>query len=175
MRLINPRMVRVAAVCALIGMCLLAGSAFAGKVMVPEDTKITVKFPSTMKISSGKMAAGIPLAFELAKPIEIGGKVVVEKGATGTAVVKESVKAKRGGKPGKITLEFTELMPKGTFQSPDGAPIKLKGAITAEGKGKKTLSYLFIFGLFIKGGQGEVPTGDYYTATVAESIILEEP
>jgi len=155
-------------------MFVLVSSSFAGKVMIPEDTKIAIKFPSTMKISSGKVSQGVPLAFELVRPIEIGGKVIVEKGARGTAVVKESVKAKRGGKPGKITVEFTELMPAGSFKSPDGAAIKLKGSVTANGKGKKTLSYLFIFGLFIKGGQGEIPTDKYYEASVAESIILDD-
>jgi len=153
---------------------LLAANVYAAKVQVPEGTKISVKFPATMKISSGEVSQGIPLAFELAKPIEIGGKVIVEKGATGTAVVKESVKAKRGGKPGKITVEFVDLTPSGAFKAQDGANIKLKGSVTAEGKGKKTLSYLFIFGLFIKGGQGKIPTNQFYEASVAESIILEE-
>lgn len=173
-RVINPAGVRIFAVCAVAVVFLIGANVFAAKVQIPEGTKISVKFPATMKISSGKISAGIPLAFELARPIEIGGKVIVEKGARGTAVVKESVKARRGGKPGKITVEFTELMPTGNFKSAESAGIKLKGSVTAQGKGKKTLSYLFIFGLFIKGGQGEIPTDKYYEASVAESIILED-
>lgn len=153
---------------------LLAATGQAARVQVPADTKINVKFPGNIKISSGELSEGIPILFELSSPIEIGGKVIVDKGTQGTAVVKESVKSGRGGKPGKITVEFQELMPKGTFQSADGSPIKLKGTVTAKGGGRKLLSYLFIFGLFIKGGQGEIPSNQVYQALVAESIILEE-
>lgn len=153
---------------------LLTATGQAAKVQVPADTKISVKFPGNIKISSGQLSEGIPILFELAKPIEIGGKIIVDKGTQGTAVVTESVKSKRAGKPGTITVEFQELMPKGAFQSLDGSAIKLKGSVTSKGKGRKLLSYLFIFGLFIKGGQGEIPAGQVYSAMVAESIILEE-
>jgi hypothetical protein len=173
-RVINVSTARFLIICTLTLLLGLAVTVQAAKVQVPEGTQISVKFPATIKISSGEMSEGIPLLFELAKPVEIGGKVIVDKGATGTAVVKESVKAKRGGKPGKITIEFVELAPSAPWKAVDGSNIKLKGIITAEGKGKKTLSYLFIFGLFIKGGQGQVPSNQVYTATVAESIILED-
>ncbi|UCE23453.1 MAG: hypothetical protein JSU74_09110 [Candidatus Zixiibacteriota bacterium] len=167
------RLIKVLVTCSAI-LVLLAVSANAAKVQVPEGTNISVKFPASIKISSGEMSEGIPLLFELATPVEIGGKVIVAKGATGTAVVKESVKAKKGGKPGKITIEFVELAPSEPWKAVDGSNIKLKGSVTAEGKGKKTLSYLFIFGLFIKGGQGEIPSGQIFTATVAESVILQD-
>ncbi|UCD62528.1 MAG: hypothetical protein JSW34_07095 [Candidatus Zixiibacteriota bacterium] len=167
------RGLRVIALIAALGL-VLAVSAQAARVQIPEGAKLSVKFPASIKISSGELGEGIPILFELASPFEIGGKVIVAKGAQGTAVVKESVKSGRGGKPGKITVEFVELMPSEGFQAADGSPIKLKGAVTAEGKGRKLLSYLFIFGLFIKGGQGEIPGDQVYTATVAESIILEE-
>ncbi len=173
-KMIDPRRAGFLVVFVAAALILSAPIADAAKVQIPEGTAIKVSFPSTIKIASGAVDEGIPLLFNLAEPIEIGGKVIVEKGATGTVTVKESKKAGKGGKPGKITLEFVDLTPKGSYQTLDEGNIKLKGVITAEGKGKKILSYLFIFGLFIKGGQGEVPTDKIYTATVAESIILEE-
>ena len=172
--LINVKSLRMVLVCSALAALLFVSSASAAKVQVPEDTKISVKFPSTMKISGGEMVEGIPVGFELAEPIEIGGKVIVDKGAKGTAVVKKVVKSGKGGKPGSITIEFQELIPNGNFGTLDDAPIKLKGEVTGKGKGKKFLSYVFIFGLFIKGGQGEIPTNKIYTASVAESVILEE-
>jgi hypothetical protein len=153
---------------------LLVSAAYAAKVQVPEGTEVKIKFPSSIKISSGELGTGVPLLFSLAEPISVGGKVIIEKGAEGTAVVKESVKNGRGGKPGKIVVEFVDLATKGAFKTLDDSRIKLVGEVSAEGKGKKLLSYLFIFGLFIKGGQGELSNKDVYTAQVAESVILEE-
>jgi hypothetical protein len=148
-------------------------SVHAGKVQIPEGKQIKVQFPSSLKISSGVLGAGVPLLFYLYEPITIGGKVIVEKGAEGTAVVKESVKAGRGGKPGKIALAFFALTPKGDYVNLAGAKIKLSGTVSAKGKKKGFFPYLF-FVLFLKGGEGEISPDSIYTATVAESIILEQ-
>jgi hypothetical protein len=158
----------------LVTVLFLGVAAEAGKVMLPEGTQIKVRFPANVKISSGKLGAGVPLLFNLEESITIGGKAIVEKGAEGTAVIKEVVKASKPGKAGKIVIDFVDLQPKGAFKTPENAKIKLSGSITAEGKGKKLMSYLFIFGLFIKGGQGEISPNVSYTAQIAESIILEE-
>ena len=171
--LINVKSLRTAVVCAVALAFLMASGVSAAKVQVPEGTKISVKFPSSMKISSGEMLEGIPVGFELVKPIEIGGKIIVDKGAKGTAVVKEVVKSGSGGKPGSITVEFKDLLPNGNFKTLDDAPIKLKGEVTGKGKGKGFLPYLFLK-FILKGGQGEIPTNQIYTASVAESVILEE-
>jgi len=171
--LINVKSLRTTAVCAAVLALLLVSGVSAAKVQVPEDTKISVKFPSSMKISGGEMVEGIPVGFELTQPIEIGGKVIVDKGAKGTAIVKEVVKAGGGGKPGSITVEFQDLVPNGSFKTLDDTPIKLKGEVTGKGKGKGFFPYLF-FKFILKGGQGEIPTNQIYTASVAESVILEE-
>lgn len=172
-RVININAVRIALVLAVSVMFVFALTAHAGKVQVPEGTTVTVKFPATTKISSGKIPEGTKLLFELVEPIEVGGKVIVDKGATGTAVVTEVKKAGRGGKPGKITVEFVELNATGSFRSPDGSPIKLTGTVTDEGGKKGFFPWLF-FVFLMKGGQGEIDTDQPYIATVAESIILEE-
>lgn len=146
---------------------------FAGKIMIPKDTKVMVRFDPNMNINSKTTSAGIPLLINLAQPIEIGGVTVVEKGAAGTATVVEAKKAGRGGKAGYIKIEFNDLEAKGDFRLPEGEKIKLTGSVEAKGKGKAILSWLFILGLFIKGGQGEISTSQFYEATVAENIILE--
>jgi hypothetical protein len=150
-----------------------ADIALAGKIMIPKDTKVTVRFDPTMVINSKTTSQGIPLLINLVNPIEIGGVTIVEKGAAGTASVVEAEPAKKGGKSGYIKIEFIDLEPKGDFGHPDGEKIKLAGEAEGKGKGKKLLSWLFIFGLFIKGGEGTIPTDQFYEATVAENIILE--
>ncbi len=110
----------------------------------------------------------------LAEDIKIGGKTIVEKGAGGTAVVEEAVKASKPGKPGKIKVTFFDLETKGDYKAAAlNGKIMLAGSVSDEGGGRKIISWIFILGLFIKGGQGEIDTALDYTATVAESIILE--
>lgn len=145
----------------------------AGAIQIPKGTEVKLKFPAGMKISSGDVTAGIPLVCYLQEPIEIGGVVVVEKDAQATAKVAEVKKAGKGGKPGYIKVEFESLDAKGDFRLVNADKIKLSGAVEAKGKGKKLLSYLFIFGLFIKGSQGIIPTDQVYTAKVAESVVVE--
>jgi hypothetical protein len=157
--------------CALL--LLVATVAQAGRVQLPEGHPVKVTFPQGAEISSGKLARGVTLGIELAEPIKIGPAVIVEKGATGTAVVKEAKSAGRGGSPGKIVVEFVDLEPKGEFKLPEGETIKLQGEESKEGKGKKTLSYILGFGLFIKGGQGVITADSVYTAEIAETVMLE--
>lgn len=171
--LISYKKVKLTVVVIAIFLFMFTSLVSAGKVQIPKDKEISVVFPPSLKISSGVLGEGVQILFHLEEPIEIGGKVIVEKGAEGTAIVKESIKASKGGKPGKLVLEFVELSPNGDYKTSDGAKIKLSGTIIAEGKGNKIISYLFIFGLFISGGQGEIAPNVVYTAHIAEPIILE--
>ncbi|MCX6826829.1 MAG: hypothetical protein NTV06_06160 [candidate division Zixibacteria bacterium] len=161
---------------ALLSLCLIlvAPVAIMAKVQLPQEKEVKVKFDSNMKISSGNLTQGIPLLIHLAESIEIGGIVIVEKDAVGTAIVSEIEKAGHGGKPGRIKVEFTELETKGRFFSPEGDKIKLGGIVENKGHGKKILSYLFIAGLFIKGGQGQINVDSVYTATIKEPILLDK-
>jgi hypothetical protein len=166
----RPVMTAVGVALALI----LAGvSAQAGAIQIPKGTEVKLKFPAGMKISSGDVTPGIPIVCYLEEPIEVGGVVAVEKDAQATAKVVEVKPAGKGGKPGYIKIEFESLDTKGPFRLVSADKIKLSGAIEAKGKGRKLLSYLFIFGLFIKGSQGEIPTDQVYTAKIAESVVLE--
>jgi len=160
---------------AVIGILSLgmAGTAFAGRVLLPAGTDVKVKFDPRAAVTSGDVIAGVPLVIELAEPITIGGAVIVEAGAAGTATVKEAVKAGRGGKGGKITVAFTDLQPKGAFKMVEGSAIKLDGEISAKGSSRKTLSYILGFGLIIKGHQGVIATDQVYTAKTVENVFLE--
>jgi hypothetical protein len=165
--------IRIFILAGLISILAISPVAHAGKVQLPEETQIKVKFDSTMVISSGKLDKGIPLLIYLAEPIIIGGRVIVPAGAQGKAEVVDVVKAAKPGKPGYIKVRFIELEPKGEFKTLDDAKIKLSGAVENKGKGKKLLSYLFIFGLFIKGKDAVIPSNMTYPAQVEETIILQ--
>jgi len=151
----------------------VGSSALAGKVVLPEETEIKVKFDPNMIVNSGKLQPGIPLLIFLEEDIKVGGKTIVEAGATGKAEVVEVVKASKPGKPGFIKIAFTELEPKGAYKTADNAKIKIAGFAEGQGKGKKLLSYIFFFGLILKGGQGEIDARQSYPAIIKETIILE--
>ena len=146
----------------------------ASTFQLPAGTEIKLKFNADAKISSGEMEPGAKLAVTLVEPIRIGEVLLVADGASGTAVVAEVEKASAPGKPGKIVIEFTELGTRGGYRTVDGAPLKLAGKVEKIGKGKKILAYVTIVGIFlIKGGQGEIDTGEIYTATIGETVVLQ--
>ena len=151
----------------------ISGLLYAGKIEVPEEEVVKIRFESATPITSGTVTKGIPLLIRLEEAIMVGDEILVEKGAQGTAIVSEVEKASKPGKPGKIKIEFSEIEPKGSYVSLDDSKIKLSGSVESQGKGKKLLSLLFIAGLFIKGGEAVINTDSVYTATIAESIILE--
>jgi hypothetical protein len=151
---------------------LFAPVIHAGKVQIPEGTEVKVKFDPSMKINSKTLQPGIPLLIYLAEPVEIGGRVIIEKGAMGKAEVLDVKKASKPGKPGYLKVGFVDIRPKGEYNTLDSANIKLKGEVEAEGGGKKLLSLLFIFGLFIKGGEAVLPSDAIYTVRTAETIRL---
>ena len=161
------------AVSVAILVLVLAATVSAATIQLQRGTEVKIKFATAIKVSSGNLAKDVPVQFVLAEPIIIGGETLVEAGATGTAKVVDVQKAGKGGKPGYIKIAFVDLEPKGVYQSADKAKIKLSGEVENKGKGKKFLSYVFIFGLFIKGGQGEIPANAVHVAKVAESITLE--
>ncbi len=153
----------------------VAGTALAGRVLLPEGTEVKVKFDPRAQVTSGDVVAGVPIVIELAEPVTIGGATIIDQGATGTATVKDVKKAGGGGKGGSITVEFTEIQPKGEFKTTDGAAIKLSGEVSAKGTSRKTMSYLLGFGLIIKGHQAVIPTDSVYTAKTVGNVFLESP
>ena len=64
-RVIDIKTLKSALILAVSLILVFAFTASAGKVQVPEGTKISVKFPPNIKISSGKVNEGVPLLFEL--------------------------------------------------------------------------------------------------------------
>jgi hypothetical protein len=159
-------------ICFLLVAFLASTVVQAGTIQLPKGTKVKLKFPPDLKVTSGNLSEGIPVICYLAEPVEVGGIVVVEEGAQGTATALEVEPAKKSGKPGRIKIGFITLETKGEYKTLDGSPIKLFGTKEAEGKGKGIFPYLF-FIFFVKGSEGVIPTNAVYTVEVAESVVLQ--
>lgn len=146
----------------------------AADFLVPEGTEITVAFDQD--VSSKYVEPGDEIPIHLVEPIEIGGQAIVKAGAKGLARVKSVTSAGKPGKPGRVELELLQLTPNGAFKSIDDQPIPIEGVdgtIVAEGKGRKTLSWLLIFGLFIKGTEGVIEADQPVEAKVTEGVMVE--
>lgn len=143
-----------------------------GDIELPKGHEIEIVF--SQDVSSKYVAPGELVPIRLNTPIVYGGFTVVEAGAPGSARVKSVTPAGRGGKPGSIVVELLELESDGHYEAEGDKKIMLKAVdeISAEGKSKKLLSWLLIFGLFIKGSQGEIPADQPFKAEIAEDIVI---
>jgi len=159
------------AIAAVVMMVALTPTAW-GDIELPQGTEVEIVF--SQDVSSKYVAPGDLVPIRLTAPIIYGGFTVVREGASGSARVKSVAPAGRGGKPGSVEVELVDLEPTGAYEAEGGKRITLKAVdkISAEGKGKKLLSWVFIFGLFIKGGQAVIPADQPYKAVVAEDIVI---
>jgi hypothetical protein len=154
----------------LVAMTPSAGLA---QIKLPAGTEVTVSFK--VDVSSKYVAPGEEVMIQLAEDIAVGGVVLVKAGCDGKAMVKSVESAGKGGKAGKLEIELVGLDPEGGYQALEDKKIALaavESPLLAEGKGKKTLSYLLIFGLFIKGGEGVMVADQPIKATVTEDIFI---
>ncbi len=150
---------------------MICASVNAG-IQLPKGKEVSLKFAPDIKVSSGEYEKGDSILVTLDQPIDVGGQIIIERGATGTAVVLEAKKNGMVGKAGMIKVGFVNLHPKGDYKMPEGEVIPLEGELEFKGKKKGIFPYLF-FVLILKGGNGEVPTDVAYTAKVAETVVLK--
>lgn len=162
------------AVLILVALALLvAPQLLAADFMVPAGTEIEIVFEQD--VSSKYVEPGDLLPIRLSQSIDIGGTTVIKEGAKGSARVKSVKPAGRGGKPGRVVVVLEELTAGSGFESVGDKNIVIEGSdgpIIVEGKGRKTLSWLLIFGLFFKGHQGVIGADQPITAVVAEDVIV---
>ena len=107
---------------------VLAGGAFAQALTVTEGTVVRVRLLEKLDTGSN-VTVGSQIAFEVADPVMIDGKVVVRPGARATGTITEATKGKWGGRKGKLdfTIDYVEAV--------DGQNIRVRS--TANGvKGK---------------------------------------
>ncbi len=152
---------------------LIATTSVFAAVQLPAGAKVKVEF--VQDVSSKYVKPGDLVPIKLVDNIDVGGITLVKTGAAGSARVVSVKKAGKPGKPGSVELQLVELSPEGSYKSLDGSRIQLEaadGPIIANGKSKKTMSWLLIFGLFIKGTEGVIPAGHMVDATVKNDVMI---
>jgi hypothetical protein len=152
---------------------LFVGQAVLAQIQLPAGTEVQIVFDQAVSSKTAKV--GDVVKYHLKNAISVGGVQLVKAGAKGEAKVKAVEKAGKPGKPGKLELDLGGLEPDNAYKSTTGEKIYLQGKdgnVVLKGKGKKILSYLLIFGLFIKGGQGAVAAGAEMPANVKANIDL---
>jgi len=160
---------------AILGLFILvlAASNVSADIQLPAGTQVKVAF--VQDISSKYVKPGDLAPLRLLEPIAVGGVTLVKEGASGTGRIVSVKSAGKAGRAGEMEIELVELEPDGYFKTVDNKTIKIKtadGNLTAKGKGKKLISYIFIFGLFIKGGEAVFPAGTPVNAVVAEDVMI---
>jgi hypothetical protein len=111
---------------ALFAVC--AGGAFAQTINVTEGTVVRVRLLEKLDTGSN-LEVGSQINFEVADPVLVDDEVVIKPGARATGTITEAVKAKWGGRKGKLdfTIDYVEAV--------DGQNIRVRS--TAQGvKGK---------------------------------------
>lgn len=169
--------IRIRATFAITLFCLIAfavsGVVNAATIQILEGTPVKLKFKKDLKITSGAFKKNDIIPVTLDQPIDMNGIILVGAGAEGQARVVEVEKAKRGGKPGSIKIEFVEIKPNGKFNLSEGDAINLKGGqIEATGKKKGFWPYCF-FKFILKGGEAEIETDKVYEVEVAETVLMQ--
>ncbi len=152
---------------------LIATTSVFAAVQLPAGMKVKVEF--VQDVSSKYVKPGDLVPIKLVDDIGVGGITLVKAGAPGNARVVSVKKAGKPGKPGSVEVQLVELTPEGSYKSLDGSKIQLEavdGPIIANGKSKKTMSWLLIFGLFIKGTEGVIPAGHVVDATVKNDVMI---
>lgn len=157
----------------LLTMLFIVPDLSATVVRLNKGTEVKIQFIYDGNVSSGELDKGDSIDIALTEPIIMDDSTIVEKGAAGKAVVTKVDKSGKGGKPGYIKVAFVSLQTKGAFITDGDAPILISGETENKGNSKKTCSYIVFFGIFVKGGDGEIDKTAVYTATLTESIKLK--
>lgn len=158
---------------ALTNFSLPASAAYAyaaAKVKLRSGTPVVLRLPVTL--SSAAARVGDIVTFEVARNVEVDGKVVISQGATATGQIASVEEKGMLGEPGKIMVSVQRA------NAVDGTEVPLRATISQEGKSKQLTALLVgillcILGLFlIKGGNAEVPAGTEVKAYVDVDVEI---
>jgi hypothetical protein len=142
-------------------------------VKIPDGTLIELE--AAYDVSSKDVKVGEEISFRVATPVLVGGRVVIEAGATATGRI---VKASRGGhfgRAGRLAWKMEEVI------AADGTriPLKLDGRVVGDSKGAKVATKAVVTGVllwpiapvallhgFKRGDNAYLPAGKRFEAFV---------
>jgi hypothetical protein len=136
----------------------------AGSVKLTSGTPVILRLP--VSINSSTARQGDTVTFEVARNVEVDGKVVISQGAMATGEVASVEKRAMLGEGGKLMVNLRSV------KAVDGQEVLIRATLSQEGKNKVVTALLVglilcILGLFlIKGGDAIVPAGTEVKAYV---------
>lgn len=156
---------------ALTNFSLPASAAYAAvKVKLSAGTPVVLRV--TQSINSEVARVGDTVNFEVARNVEVDGKVVIRQGTSAMGTIASVEKRGMIGEPGKIMVSIQDV------KAVDDTTVPLRGSISEEGKSKQLTAILVgillcILGLFlIKGGSAEVPANTEVKAYVDVDVQI---
>ena len=142
-------------------------------VEVPAGT--TVERETAYTINSQLVRTGDAVSFRVVNPVVVGGQVVVEKGATATALVTKSERGGHFGRAGRIAWAMKEV----TAADGSRVPLQFSGRTVGDSKGAKVATQMVVMGAlmwpiapvvlfhgFKRGENAVVPEGKRFDAQV---------
>lgn len=142
-------------------------------VQVPVGTPVELETAYT--IDSQLVRAGDAVSFRVVNPVVVDGQVVVEKGATATALVTKAERGGHFGRAGRLAWMMKEV----TAADGSRVPLQFSGRTVGDSKGAKVATSMVLTGAvfwfmppvallhgFKRGENAVVPEGKRFEATV---------
>ena len=142
-------------------------------VQVPVGTPVELETAYT--INSQLVRAGDAVSFRVVNPVVVGGQVVIEKGATATALVTKAERGGHFGRAGRLAWMMKEV----TAADGSRVPLQFSGRTVGDSKGAKVATSMVLTGAvfwfmppvallhgFKRGENAVVHEGKRFEATV---------
>jgi hypothetical protein len=143
------------------------------QVRVPAGTPVELETAYT--INSQLVRAGDAVSFRVVNPVVVNGQVVVEKGATATALVTKAERGGHFGRAGRLAWMMKEV----TAADGSRIPLQFSGRTVGDSKGAKVATSMVLTGAvfwfmppvallhgFKRGENAVVPEGKRFEAAV---------
>lgn len=143
-------------------------------VRVPAGT--VVELETAYTIDSQLVRAGDAVSFRVVNPVVLDGQVVIESGASATAVVTKAERGGHFGRAGRIAWTMKEV----TAADGTRIPVQFDGRVVGDSKGGKVATRMILTGTFFwfappvallhgfkRGSNAIVPEGKRFDASVS--------
>ena len=151
-------------------------------VKVPEGT--VVELETAYTINSQLVRTGDAVSFHVVNPVIVEGAVVIEKGATATALVTRAERGGHFGRAGRIEWEMKEV----TAVDGSRIPLGTSGHVVGDSHGAKVATQMAITGVllwpiapvvllhgFKRGENALVPEGKRFNVVVRVGASVNAP
>lgn len=148
-------------------------------VRVPAGT--VVELETAYTINSQLVRKGDAVSFRVVNPVIVGGQVIIEKGATATALVTKAERGGHFGRAGRVAWTMKEV----TAADGTRIPLQFSGRTVGDSKGAKVATQMVVMGAlmwpiapvmlfhgFKRGENAIVPEGKRFDAQVSAAATV---